>query len=144
MSRGGNRAASWQHFRHEADIGLRGTGDDKARAFEAIALALTAVVTDPDSVAARETIEIKCSAPSDELLLVDWLNALIYEMAVRKMLFRGFDVTICDGKLQARATGEAVDRSKHQPAVEIKGATYTSLSVRETDEGWVAECVVDV
>jgi SHS2 domain-containing protein len=142
--RGGNRAASWEHFRHEADIGLRGTGSDKARAFEAIALALTAVVTDPDTVAARETIEIECSAPGAELLLVDWLNALIFEMSVRNMLFGEYEVTITDGELSAKATGEPVSRSKHRPAVEVKGATYTSLAVTETDEGWVAECVVDV
>jgi SHS2 domain-containing protein len=136
--------ASWDHFRHDADIGLCGTGADKARAFEAIALALTAVVTDPDKVAARETIKLRCQAPSDELLLVDWLNALIYEMAVRKMLFCRFEVTIEDEELSAQVTGEPVDVSKHHPAVEVKGATYTALAVERTDEKWVARCVVDV
>jgi SHS2 domain-containing protein len=135
---------NWDHFRHGADIGLIGTGTDKARAFEAIALALTAVVTDPDKVAATETIELRCTAPSDELLLVDWLNSLIYEMAVRKMLFCRFDVTIEDGDLSARVTGEPVDVSRHHPAVEVKGATYTSLALERTGENWVARCVVDV
>jgi SHS2 domain-containing protein len=135
---------SWSHFRHEADIGLRGAGACKSQAFEAIALALTAVVTGPDNVAARERIDLRCQAPGDELLLVDWLNALIYEMAVRKMLFCRFDVTIKDGELSARVSGELVDRSKHQPAVEVKGATFTSLAVTQSDEGWVAQCVVDV
>lgn len=135
---------NWDHFRHGADIGLIGTGTDKARAFEAVALALTAVVTDPDKVAATETIELRCTAPSDELLLVDWLNSLIYEMAVRRMLFCRFDVTIEDGVLSARVTGEPVDVSRHHPAVEVKGATYTSLALERTGENWVARCVVDV
>jgi SHS2 domain-containing protein len=135
---------SWGHFRHDADIGLCGTGAEKARAFEAIGLALTAVVTDPEKVVARETLEVRCKAPSDELLLVDWLNSLIYEMAVRKMLFCRFDVTIEDGDLSARVTGEPVDVSRHHPAVEVKGATYTSLALERTGENWVARCVVDV
>jgi tRNA nucleotidyltransferase (CCA-adding enzyme) len=147
-SRGGEdgrkRAVCWRHFRHEADIGLHGAGEDKAAAFEAIALALTAVVTDPDKVLARKTVTLRCRAPSDEVLLVDWLNALIYEMAVRKMLFSRFEVTITNGELSARATGEAVDRSRHQPAVEVKGATYTSLAVEQADDQWIARCVVDV
>lgn len=135
---------SWDHFRHDADIGLCGTGTDKAGAFEAIALALTAVVTDPDKVTAGEAIELRCKAPSDELLLVDWLNSLIYEMAVRKMLFRRFEVTIEDGELSARVSGEPVDVKKHHPVVEVKGATYTSLALERIDDCWVARCVVDV
>jgi SHS2 domain-containing protein len=146
--RGGSRRrkqpATWGHFRHGADIGLSGRGADKARAFEAIGLALTAVVTDPDKVAARETIKLRCHAPSDELLLVDWLNALIYEMAVRKMLFSRFEVAIEDSELSAKVSGEPVDRSKHHPAVEVKGATYTALAVERTDDNWTARCVVDV
>lgn len=134
----------WSHFHHEADIGLRGTGADKESAFEAIALALTAAVTEPDRVTARESICINCSAPGDEVLLVDWLNALIFEMAVRKMLFCEFDVYINDGELTATVSGEKVDRDTHRPAVEVKGATFTALAVEETDTGWMVQCVVDV
>jgi SHS2 domain-containing protein len=45
------------------------------------------VITDVQRVMPAEEVRISCSAPDDELLLVDWLNALIYEMALRKMLF---------------------------------------------------------
>jgi SHS2 domain-containing protein len=84
----------WELLPHGADIGVRGIGDSKAAAFEQAALALTAVITDPDSVTATDAIEIACEAPDDELLLVEWLNALIYEMATRKMLFARFTVII--------------------------------------------------
>ena len=39
----------------------------------------------------------------DEVLLVDWLNALTYEMATRRMLFARFAVTIVDHTLVASA-----------------------------------------
>lgn len=135
---------SWSHFHHQADIGLRGTGADKAGAFEAIAVALTAAVTDPDKVSATQDVELRCSAPNDELLLADWLNTIIYEMATRRMLFREFEVDISDGELTANARGEAVDDLKHEPAVEVKGATYTALSVEQNDGTWRVQCVVDV
>jgi tRNA nucleotidyltransferase (CCA-adding enzyme) len=134
----------WQHFKHEADIGVRGIGHSKNEAFEQAALALTAVVTDIAAVAPLEESSFHCEAPDDDLLLVEWLNALIYEMATRRRLFSRFEVTLSEGKLDGRAWGEPVDRDRHQPAVEIKGATYTALSVRETPEGWTADCVVDV
>lgn len=135
---------NWFHFSHGADIGLRGTGATKADAFEAIGLALTAVITEPKRVNARERLEIRCKAPDDELLLLDWLNALIYEMSVRRMLFRTFDVDIADGTLRAEVRGEPVNLQKHEPAVEVKGATCTELAVEETDAGWLVQCVVDV
>ena len=134
----------WEHFEHGADIGVRGLGRTPAEAFEQAALALTAVLTDPERVAAREAVAVRCEAPDLELLLVDWLNALIYEMATRRMLFGRFAVRIEDGRLEATAHGEPVDPARHAPAVEVKGATYTALAVRRRDDGsWVAQCVVD-
>ena len=136
---------SWEHFDHAADIGVRGFGQSRDEAFSQVALALTAVITDPDRVAADVAVDIACQAPDDELLLVDWLNALIYEMATRKLLFSRFEVGIDGTELKARAWGEPVDIERHHPAVEIKGATYTALAVRQQpDNSWIAQCVVDV
>jgi SHS2 domain-containing protein len=135
----------WEHFEHGADIGVRGFGDTLPAAFEQAALAMTAVVADPESIEPRDDVEIECSAPDQELLLVDWLNAIIYEMATRRMLFSRFAVQLEGDALHGRIGGENVSIERHKPGVEIKGATYTNLSVRrETDGQWVAECVVDV
>jgi tRNA nucleotidyltransferase (CCA-adding enzyme) len=139
------RAMAWEHFEHGADIGVRGIGATRAEAFAQAAVALTAVITDPASVVGRTAIDVACEAPDDELLFADWLNALIYEMATRAMVFGRFAVTLDDHRLTGRAWGEPVDRERHRPAVEIKGATYTALSVGQRDDGtWVAQCVVDV
>jgi SHS2 domain-containing protein len=103
----------------------------------------------------REPVAIECHATDPELLLTDWLNALVFEMATRRMLFSRFDVriTASDGSgpmqhtfaLHATAWGEAVDRRRHEPAVEVKGATYTELKVTQGADGdWLAQCVVDV
>ena len=138
-------AAHWEHFPHEADVGVRGFGRTKDEAFEQAALALTAVITDPHSVARERSVGIVCEAPDDELLLVDWLNALIYEMATRRLLFAGYEVRIDGSRLTGTARGEPVDVARHRPAVEIKGATVTELAVeREADDLWRAQCVLDV
>ena len=90
-------------------------------------------------------VTINCDAPDDEILLVDWLNSIIFEMATRKMLFGLFDVHISGHHLQATAWGEKIKIAKHKPAVEVKGATYTDLRVYRTDNGkWITQCVVDV
>jgi tRNA nucleotidyltransferase (CCA-adding enzyme) len=135
----------WEHFDHEADIGIRGVGPTLDQAFEQAAVALTSVVTDPDRVSASTAVNIQCEASDIELLLVAWINELVYEMAVHGLLFNHCQVNIDHGRLSAIAFGEAVDRQKHQPAVEVKGATFTELQVyQQADGAWVAQCVVDV
>jgi len=135
----------WEHFEHGADIGVRGRGATKAGAFEQAALALTAVIADPASVEPLDSVEIACEADDDEQLLVGWLDALLYEMAVRHMLFSRFRVAIDGLRLRATAVGEALSVARHRPAVEVKGATFTTLRVgQEADGSWTAQTVVDV
>jgi tRNA nucleotidyltransferase (CCA-adding enzyme) len=93
----------------------------------------------------QSAAEVKCEAPDLELLFVDWLNAVIYEMAVRHMLFGRFDVKIEGTRLKATLWGEPIDVDRHLPACEPKGATYTALRVaQEGDDLWSAGCIVDV
>ena len=135
----------WEHFDHGADIGVRGVGATRESAFEQIALALTGVVTDPAGVRSELSVAIECEAPGDDLLIADWLNAIVYEMATRRVVFGRFEVHLDGTRLTAVAWGEPVDRARHEPAVEVKGATYTALRCgRREDGAWVAECVVDV
>jgi tRNA nucleotidyltransferase (CCA-adding enzyme) len=125
-------------------MGVRGYGSTEAEAFEQAAVALTALVADVDAVNDRERVSLECEAPDHELLLAEWLNGLVFELSTRRMLFRRFHVTIEDDRLHGRAWGEAVDRERHRPAVEVKGATYTALRVACEDGRWVAQTVVDV
>jgi tRNA nucleotidyltransferase (CCA-adding enzyme) len=135
----------WEHFEHGSDIGVRGIGPTRAEAFAQAALALTAVLTDPAGVVPRQAVPIRCAAPDDELLLLAWLNAVVSEMAVRRMVFGRFAVNLDDGRLEATAWGEPLDPARHEPAVEVKGATCTQLRVAPTPGGgWLAQTVVDV
>jgi len=171
--------AHWEHYPHPADIGIRGFGATKEEAFAQAALALTAIVADLQTVELKEEVKISCPPPrlaatdagagqeqDDEFLFVSWINALIYEMATRQMLFSRFEVRIGKPRLigaqylapqfiagspgftrglSARAFGEKINVKKHTPAVEVKAATYTDLKVRQDKNGdWVVQCVVDV
>ena len=140
-----NKNIYWEHFAHDADIGIRGVGETLSQAFEQTALAMTSVVSDIETIACIQKINFQCQADDHELLLVDWLNALIYQMATRRMLFSCFYVSIQDNQLHATIAGEPVNPERHHPAVEIKGATYTELKVCQQENGyWLAQCVVDV
>jgi len=136
---------AWQHFAHGSDIGVRGFGASLEEAFEQAALALTAVVADISTVRPEENVKVCCDAPDAELLLVSWLNAVIYEMAVRGMLFSRFQVVLSGYSLTGVLAGERADPDRHRLAVEAKGATVTALKVTHTEDGkWLAQCVIDV
>ena len=141
----GSVSEGWELFAHDADIGVRGRGSSPAAAFENAARAMTAAIVAPSEVTLEESVRIVCEAPDLELLLVDWLNALVFEMATRGMLFGAFSVRITGERLEAEARGERVDRRRHGPAVEVKGATYTALKVARGEDGiWTAQCIIDV
>jgi SHS2 domain-containing protein len=132
-------------FPHGADIGVRGVGTSRAAAFAQAATALAAAMVDLEKVAPKDVVSISCTGPNDRLLLYDWLNAVIYEMAVRRLVFCRFEVSLEGQNMQGRAWGETIDLSRHAPAVEPKGATMTGLKVEQAPDGtWVAECIVDV
>ncbi len=137
--------SGWKHFEHKGDIGIEGTGATVEEAFEMAALAMMAVITNPESIDLKEVAAVKCTAPDLELLLVEWLNAVLYQMDVKKMLFGKFKVKIEGEDLTGNCFGEPITIDKHQPAVEVKAATYCQLKVEKRDDGiWIARCVVDV
>ena len=132
-------------YEHGSDIGVRGRGASREQAFANAALALTSVVVEPEAVRADTPVAIECEAVDDEMLLAEWLDAVVYEMGTRRMLFSRFDVMIDrPGRLRATAWGEPVDVARHRPAVEVKGATLTTLRVAREGGRWLAQCVVDV
>ncbi len=134
----------WEDFPHGADVGVRGWGATVEQAFEQAALALTGVSTDAN-VESQTAVEVECDAADVEVLLVEWLNAIIYEMAVRNMIFGAFKVSINGSHLRGTMWGEPVNQTKHMPACEPKGATFTSLRVAQDPDGsWSAACIIDV
>lgn len=143
---GGRAYASvrYETFEHEADIGVRGFGGSVEEAFAGAAAALYSVMVDLPRVEPRNERHVNVEAGDREQLLVEWLNALLAVSDIDRMVFSRFEVRILGERLEGSAWGEPLDRKKHRPNVEVKGATYHMLSVHERDGEVVAQCVVDV
>jgi SHS2 domain-containing protein len=135
---------NYETFEHGADIGIRGFGHTMAEAFENTAIALYSVMVNIPAVEASEKRSVTVSAPDNELLLIEWLNALLSLSDIEHMVFSKFKVKMEGASLTGTVWGERLDQERHEPNVEIKGATYYMLKVREADGRFVAQCVVDV
>jgi len=121
-----------------------GYGDTPEEAFANAAKAMYSVMVELDRVEQKQFRGVNVSADDREQLLVEWLNALLAVSDIERMVFSRFEVRIEGNRLAGTAWGEQLDRARHQANVEVKGATYHLLSVREQDGRYVVQCVVDV
>ncbi len=133
-------------FEHTADLGLRARAADLSSLFAESAAALFAAILDGDLAAVAPARPVEVALPSDdlELLLFDWLNALLSHFDGEQWLFSKFDVAVGPEGLKATAWGEPLDRARHELGHEVKAITYHGLRVEQTAEGWLAEVIVDI
>lgn len=139
------RDISWSHFEHKADMGIEGRGPSMEMAFAQAGLALNAIISDLKSISPRVVRQIRCLGDDPEILFFDFINEIIFLISSQGMIFCRIEVKITGSELAAWLSGEDIDPAKHDPAVEIKGASFNNLSVKQDKNGqWVARCVVDV
>jgi SHS2 domain-containing protein len=135
---------SFSYFEHDADIGIIGRGATLEEAFESAAEATFAIMAEPGSLRESQEASVSFTEEDVELALVQWLNALLGAARERGAVFRRFALSRQGSRWSGRAWGEPW-RADAERGTEVKGATLTMLSVRQTDGAqWEARCVVDV
>ncbi len=137
--------AVFEFFGHTADLGLRVTAPDLERLLAEAAHGLLAMLVDnPQQVQVTSTVEVKISGQDPVYLLFDFLSELLVIFDTRQLLLADFDVEVSGDGLHARARGEQLDPARHRLAHEVKAITYHGLKVEKTDDGWLAELIVDI
>ncbi len=136
-------APVYRYFDHGADIGVAGYGETLERAFEAAAYAMFSIMADLDAVKPASPVDFDFEEADAELALVTWLNRLLTEAHTRAWVFARFDLRHKNARWIGHAWGEPW-RDSLERGVEVKGATFTELSVAHSALGWEARCVVDV
>jgi len=131
------------YFEHDADIGVIGRGPTMETAFESAAQAVFAIMTPMEAVRGSLPISVGFEESDPELALVTWLNELVSAAREKGLVLGAFRLRREADRWSGSALGEPW-RDDLERGVEVKGATLTGLSVRETDGGWEARCVVDV
>lgn len=133
----------YDYFDHDADIGVIGYGDTVEESFVQAARAVFAHMVDLEAVQPRQVIQIQFSETDLEFALVGWLNALLARARENKLIFCQFKLRREQDHWIGEAAGEAW-RDALGRGTEVKGATLTALSVKQTACGWQSRCVIDV
>lgn len=138
----------FEYLDHTADACLHASGDTAADAFCEAAKAMLNLMVPLDSIAPRDSIDVSVEADRFDLLLVEWLGALLSIMGTTGLLFSQFDVEIDRVAgclvLKGRAMGETFDPKRHEGISEVKGISYAGLYARSEGDKFVVQCVVDI
>jgi len=140
---------SYTYLDHEADIGIRCSGRNRAEAFEEGGRALLNLVADPERIRPERSFDVRCRASGLDTLFVEYLNEIISLMGREDCVFS--EVVILEihraGEeflLKGTVRGEAIDPARHGLKTEIKAATYFGLELTETDREVTLQCVLDI
>ena len=131
------------YFDHDADIGIIGRGSSLEAAFVDAAKTMFSVMTDLSGVLAKIEIVFSFEEEDNELAFITWLNLLLAKADSNHLVFSHFEIIKKQNNWLCRAYGEPWRNDMHR-GIEVKGATLTMLSVKQSNHQWEVQCVVDV
>ena len=138
----------FEFFDHTGDLGVRLTGRSVDELFAAGAEAVTDTLSDRASLVSTLSVPVALEAPRLDLLLVDWLNELLYQFDAHALLVRDAEVSVSrrgeECSLRAILHGERVAQGRHPIKTLVKAVTYHGLEVAGGREGWKATLVFDL
>jgi len=135
---------SYELIDHTADVGIRVTAASPDALFETAALALTELMTDTATVEPRLERSMELKEESLDLLLVCWLQEILYLMDTEGLVFSVFEVRIEGTALQATLRGEPFNPEVHPRKSDVKAVTYHHLEVATHGDGWEARVILDI
>ena len=130
---------------HTADIGIVVYGADLKQVFANAALGLFNLMADLDGLKENVKHEVGLSSEDTEVLLVEWLNELIYIFEVEHILFKRFEINeLSNNSLKATCFGEKINPKQHRIKREIKAATYHMLHLNKDDGNYKVQIIFDI
>jgi SHS2 domain-containing protein len=134
-----------------SDLACAARGATLEDVFAAAAEALlAATLENPEDVRARSECRVELEERDLELLLLRFLNDLVWRRDAEGLLLRAAELRVRrqgaagPWRLEARLAGEGIDRARHRLAGEVKAATAHGLRVAAADGGYEARFTFDV
>jgi len=134
---------SFEEISHTADIKIR----VRAPTFEALfsetfnALMQVMYGTERSGGIVKE---IKVESPDNESLLLDFLSEVLFVSEVENLVFFNASISIHGSQLTAELSGEPFDPIRHAGGSEVKGISYSGLSIIHDANGYMLDIIFDV
>jgi protein archease len=109
---------------------------------------MNVMVEDLDSTRPRQRRTFQFKNEALDLLLLDFLQELIYYKDSKSLMLRPESVCIQKQEsqfvLEATARGEKLDSGRHRQGVDVKAVTLHRFSLEKTPQGWKAFVILDI
>ena len=107
---------------------------------------LNVMVRSVESVRPLETRSASVEADALDLLLMRFLDELVYRKDVEELLLRATEVDVDPARNRVRAVlaGERIDPTRHELVADVKAVTLHDLRVERSATGWDAHVTLDV
>jgi len=132
-----------KELEHTADVKMRVVAPSIEALFEEAACALMEVIYDTVGMGpVRHPINL--DAEDQVSLIHDFLSELLYISEVEDFVIASADISISGGHLEGELRGERFNPEKHSGGCEVKGISYSGLSIRRDDDNYILDVIFDV
>jgi protein archease len=129
---------------HPSEAMVRVTAKNVNGVFEDAAKALFDLMTDINTVKPDRDFNIHLNSEDKALLLIDWLNRLIWIHEVENVFLCRFKVSAQPAwSVTAQAWGQSITPEQER-RLHAKSATYGQLQWKETSQGHEVQFVIDI
>ncbi|XP_077559519.1 protein archease [Haemaphysalis longicornis] len=138
----------YEYLDHTADVQLHGWGEDLTEAFEQVAVAMFAYMTEIDKVDIRATCDVAAEAEDMVGLLYHFLDELLFVFSAEPYII-GKKVKILEFdkeafRIKARVYGEEFQLGKHPQGTEVKAITYSNMQVWDEPDQHEVFVIIDI
>jgi SHS2 domain-containing protein len=88
--------------------------------------------------------KIAVESPDNESLLLDFLSEVLFVSEVESLVFFNAGISIHGSRLTAELSGEPFDPIRHAGGSEVKGISYSGLSIIHDANGYMLDIIFDV
>jgi SHS2 domain-containing protein len=88
--------------------------------------------------------EIRVESHDNESLLLDFLSEVLFVSEVESLVFFNASISIHGSQLTAELSGEPFDPLRHSGGSEVKGISFSGLSIIHDANGYMLDIIFDV
>ncbi|MDO5845996.1 MAG: archease [Methanocorpusculum sp.] len=135
----------FEELEHTADVKMRILAPDFCSLFAEAGRALASVLygdypREPSVLSA----DIAAEGKDPGELAVNYLSELLFLMETEYLVPQEFALSAGTGQLCGTVRGVAFDRAKHAGGIEVKGISYSGMSLTKTDTGFELIIIFDI
>ena len=134
---------------HTADCGIEVYAENFIELVLEASIAFAELTTNIDDISAKERHHIIVEGEDFDLILVEFLQELLYLLDTEHFIAVGFkhpQLVPNNGSyvFSAKALGDTFIVGKHESRMEIKAVTYHQLEAKKLNPGWYAKVIFDI